>query len=111
MKAMADETVGVTRAHEILGERGNGVGTVTADVVVADISILNPNVFYELGVRHGVAERGVFMIHAGWSRRPFDVAPDRTFGYDGSLFIPCTERDEDRRGRIDAEAARLGDKL
>ena len=56
---------------------------VTADLVVADISILNPNVFYELGVRHGVAERGVFMIAAGWSRRPFDVAPDRTFRYDG----------------------------
>ena len=42
---------------------------VTADLVVADISILNANVFYELGVRHGVAERGVFMIAAGWSRR------------------------------------------
>ena len=28
---------------------------VTADVILADISILNANVFYELGVRHGVA--------------------------------------------------------
>ena len=50
---------------------------VTADVVLADISILNPNVFYELGVRHGVAPRGVLMIHGGWTKRPFDVAPDR----------------------------------
>ena len=40
---------------------------VTADAVLADISILNPNVFYELGVRHGVAPRGVFMVHGGWS--------------------------------------------
>ena len=39
---------------------------VTADVILADISILNANVFYELGVRHGVAPRGVFMIHGGW---------------------------------------------
>ena len=31
---------------------------VTADFVLADVSILNPNVFYELGVRHGVAPRG-----------------------------------------------------
>jgi hypothetical protein len=61
---------------------------VTADVIVADISLLNPNVFYELGVRHGVAPRGVFMVHGGWSRRPFDVAPDRTFSYDGTLFAP-----------------------
>src|SRR5688572_27473816 len=61
---------------------------VTADIVVADISVLNPNVFYELGIRHGVAARGIFMIHGGWSRRPFDVAPDRTFDYDGELFLP-----------------------
>src|SRR5687768_15944874 len=40
---------------------------VTADIIVADISILNPNVFYELGVRHGVAPRGVFIVHGGWS--------------------------------------------
>src|SRR5215471_9200941 len=52
---------------------------VTADVIVADISILNPNVFYELGVRHGVRPRGVMMMHGGWSKRPFDIAPDRTF--------------------------------
>jgi tetratricopeptide (TPR) repeat protein len=59
---------------------------VTADFVLADISILNPNVFYELGVRHGVAPRGIILIHGGWSKRPFDVAPDRSFNYDGSLF-------------------------
>ena len=81
---------------------------VTADLVVADISILNPNVFYELGVRHGVAERGVFMITAGWSRRPFDVAPDRTFSYDGSLFVPSTPRDDAWQGTLDAEVKRLG---
>ena len=37
---------------------------VTADVILADISILNANVFYELGVRHGVAPRGVLMMSA-----------------------------------------------
>jgi len=68
---------------------------VTADVILADISILNPNVFYELGVRHGVAPRGVLMIHGGWGKRPFDVAPDRTFDYDGKIFVTKKEeRDE-----------------
>jgi tetratricopeptide (TPR) repeat protein len=80
---------------------------VTADVILADISILNPNVFYELGVRHGVAPRGVLMIHGGWTRRPFDVAPDRTFDYDGKLFV-AEERDDGWRKRLDAEVERLG---
>ena len=82
---------------------------VTADVILADISVLNANVFYELGVRHGVAPRGVFMVHGGWSSRPFDVAPDRTFDYDGTLFAPEALADQEAwLTRVDAEGARLG---
>jgi tetratricopeptide (TPR) repeat protein len=85
---------------------------VTADVIVADISILNANVFYELGVRHGVAPRGVLMIHGGWSKRPFDVAPDRTFDYDGKLFlIKPEDRDDAWRQRLAAEVESLGKSL
>lgn len=85
---------------------------VTADVVVADLSVLNANVFYELGVRHGVAPRGVFMIHGGWAKPPFDVAPDRRFEYDGTLFLPEAMRPEDAwTRRIAAEAERLGQVL
>ena len=85
---------------------------VTADVVLADISILNPNVFYELGVRHGVATHGVFMIHGGWSDRPFDIAPDRTFNYDGTLFVqPKEDRDETFVQRIDAAISQLAKTL
>jgi tetratricopeptide (TPR) repeat protein len=81
---------------------------ITADVILADISILNANVFYELGVRHGAAPRGVLMIHGGWTKRPFDVAPDRTFDYDGKLFAgKPEERDDAWKKRLDAE----GDKL
>jgi len=85
---------------------------VTADVIMADISILNANVFYELGVRHGVAPRGVLMIHGGWTKRPFDVAPDRTFDYDGKLFVLQKEqRDEAWQARLNAEAERLATAL
>jgi hypothetical protein len=81
---------------------------VTADVVLADISILNPNVFYELGVRHGVAPNGVFMVHGGWTKRPFDVAPDRTFDYDGKLFFTReAERDETWQEQLEAEVETL----
>jgi len=67
---------------------------VTADFVLADISILNANVFYELGIRHGVTPRGVLTLHGGWSQRPFDVAPDRNIPYDGSLFDSRHRRDD-----------------
>lgn len=85
---------------------------VTADVILADISILNANVFYELGVRHGVAPRGVLMIHGGWTRRPFDVAPDRTFDYDGKLFVSRQEeRDKAWQERIATETDKLATTL
>ena len=85
---------------------------VTADVILADISILNPNVFYELGVRHGVAPRGVLMIHGGWAKRPFDVAPDRTFDYDGKLFaIKEDDRDDAWQKRLDDQVEKLGKTL
>jgi tetratricopeptide (TPR) repeat protein len=85
---------------------------VTADAVLADISILNANVFYELGIRHGVSPRGVFMIHGGWNRRPFDVAPDRTFDYDGKLLeVAPQDRDDAWQKRRDAEIKKLGESL
>jgi tetratricopeptide (TPR) repeat protein len=62
---------------------------ITADFVLADISILNANVFYELGVRHTARPRGVLSIHAGWSKLPFDIGPDRAFAYEGRLFEPA----------------------
>ncbi len=81
---------------------------VTADFVLADISILNANVFYELGIRHAIGPRGVICLHAGWSDRPFDVAPMRTFKYDGKLFRVGLDRGSDWREQVRAEAVRLG---
>jgi tetratricopeptide (TPR) repeat protein len=84
---------------------------VTADFVLADISILNANVFYELGIRHTVGPRGVICLHAGWANRPFDVAPQRTFKYDGQLFRVGLARDAAWETKIAAEVSRLGQTL
>jgi tetratricopeptide (TPR) repeat protein len=85
---------------------------VTADAIVADISILNANVYYELGVRHGVAPRGVFMIHGDWGKPPFDIASDRRFQYDGKLFLPGAMNPPDEwKEKVEAEATRLGEVL
>jgi len=55
---------------------------VTADLVIADVSIHNANVFYELGVRHGLRPRGTLLIRAAVHDYPFDLQTDRFLLYD-----------------------------
>jgi tetratricopeptide (TPR) repeat protein len=52
-----------------------------ADLVVADLSIDNSNVWYELGVRHALRSRGVIQIQAGRDYMPFDVYAGRALRY------------------------------
>jgi len=52
-----------------------------ADLVLADMSIDNANVFYELGIRHALRKRGVAHIQAGRAYMPFDVFSVRTIPY------------------------------
>jgi hypothetical protein len=52
-----------------------------ADLVVADLSIDNANVFYELGIRHALRRRGSVHIQAGRSYMPFDIFNVRTLVY------------------------------
>ena len=52
-----------------------------ADLVVVDLSIDNPNVWYELGVRHALRARGVIQIQSRREYMPFDVYTDRTLSY------------------------------
>lgn len=44
----------------------------TADVVVADLTELNPNVFYELGVRHSL-RNGTILVALEGTKLPFDI--------------------------------------
>jgi len=55
---------------------------VTSDIVVADVSIHNANVFYELGIRHGLRESKTFLLRANIDTYPFDLATDRYLVYD-----------------------------
>ncbi|HEX8147089.1 MAG TPA: tetratricopeptide repeat-containing protein [Pyrinomonadaceae bacterium] len=54
---------------------------LTADLVVADLSIHNANVFYELGIRHALRDRSTFMLRCNASKFPFDLQTDRYFTY------------------------------
>lgn len=59
-----------------------------ADLVVVDLSINNPNVWYELGVRHALRSGGVVHVQAGREYLPFDASPSRALEYHVSGGVP-----------------------
>lgn len=52
-----------------------------ADLVLADMTIPNGNVYYEIGIRHAARPSGCVLLGADWSRQLFDVAQMRTVRY------------------------------
>jgi tetratricopeptide (TPR) repeat protein len=52
-----------------------------ADLVVADLTLDNPNVWYELGVRHALRARGVVLVQGPRPYQPFDIYTDRKLPY------------------------------
>lgn len=55
----------------------------SADVVIVDITLLNPNMMYELGFAHG-AERPVIVISGNLPLVPFDIASVKVIRYEES---------------------------
>ena len=57
---------------------------ITHDLVIADISIDNANVFYELGIRHGLRPKGTILLRFPTTGKdvPFDLKTDRYVAYD-----------------------------
>ena len=55
----------------------------TSFIVIADLTDLNPNVFYELGVRHALSPRTI-LISQSEEFIPFDLKDYRTIIYDTS---------------------------
>ena len=59
-----------------------------ADLVVADITLANANVYYEVGVRHAAKEKGCVLVGAEWARPVFDLAQMRQLRFplaDGTI--------------------------
>src|SRR5262245_7589306 len=76
-----------------------------ADLVVADLTIDNPNAWYELGVRHALRARGVVNIMCRRDYMPFDVYADRAVRYSiketpAGAAVPDPERLEDDKKKI-----------
>ena len=54
---------------------------LVADLVLADLTLDNPNVWYELGVRHALRARGVVLVQGPRATQPFDIYTDRKLNY------------------------------
>jgi hypothetical protein len=66
-----------------------------SDLVLADVSIPNGNVYYEIGIRQAAQEKGCILIGADWCKPLFDIDQMRRIGYplpDGSIPEPDREK-------------------
>jgi len=82
---MADPALEVTRADDVAMP-----GTITSDIltrimhsdlVVADVTYPNPNVFYELGLRHACRLGTIIVREKTGPRLPFDISHQRAIEY------------------------------
>jgi tetratricopeptide (TPR) repeat protein len=65
------------------------------DYAVADLTTANANVFYELGIRHGVRPHSTVLMFAKGMRQPFDTALLRGLPYDlDKLGVPKTATED-----------------
>ena len=71
----ADQDIGALIIHEML-ER-----LYFADLVLADMTLPNGNVYYEVGVRHAARDKGCVLIGADWSHPLFDLDQARRVHY------------------------------
>jgi len=72
-------------------------GIFQADVIVADLSGFNPNVFYELGVAHTVGNKTIIICERTKQELPFDLKSYRVIFYDKSI----KGIKEELRGRLE----------
>lgn len=74
IRADEDMTGGIV--HKPMFER-----LILCDYAVADLTLANANVFYELGIRHAVRPYSTVLLFASGVRLPFDVQLDRALSY------------------------------
>lgn len=80
-----------------------------SEFVVADLTMDNPNVWYEIGVRHALRAGGTVMTYAARDRLPFDIAGQRMQRYtlkEGKL--DPDRLDDECKGLKEAIEATLG---
>jgi len=84
--AANESGMNIIRADEIFSP-----GSIIEDIwklicksglIIADITVHNPNVFYELGLAHAIGKRVLLIKKEGGEKSPFDIGFWRYFEYD-----------------------------
>ncbi|MBW9066100.1 hypothetical protein JNB71_22590 [Rhizobium herbae] len=74
----------VTRADKISNPGRIDAQVITAllesELVIADLTTLNPNAFYEIGIRHMI-QKPIIHMHLEGQRIPFDIASFRSIKF------------------------------
>ncbi len=60
-------------------------GIVESDVIVAEITPANPNVFYELGYAHALDKPTILLANRNVEKLPFDISGYRVIFYDDTI--------------------------
>ena len=94
----ADKEMNSGLIHKAMFER-----LILSEYAVADLTILNANVYYELGVRHAARPQTTVLLSAEASRLPFDVGPLSA--------LPYSIDAHGRPHRARADRAALAEKL
>jgi hypothetical protein len=71
----ANEDVGALIIQEMIQR------LAISDLVLADVSIPNGNVYYEVGIRHACQRQGCILTAADWSKPLFDIQQMRQIRY------------------------------
>ncbi|MGO9741143.1 MAG: TRAFs-binding domain-containing protein [Roseiarcus sp.] len=94
----ADEEQGAGFIHKLMYER-----ILLSEYAIADLTILNANVYYELGIRHAARPETTVLTLAQGCSLPFDVGPLRS--------LPYALDDKGLPADVDAARAALTDRL
>ncbi|MBE5106469.1 hypothetical protein IGI01_14575 [Bacillus thuringiensis] len=70
-----------------------------SDLAIANLTTLNPNVMYELAIRHAVRKPVIQLIQKGTKKLPFDIVEERTIFYENDM-SGVTELSRDLRAML-----------
>lgn len=74
-------------------------GIYNSDLVIANLTNLNPNVMYELAFAHSIGKSTITIAEAGSTKLPFDITTERTIFYKND-FMGVSELSEQLKNMI-----------